>query len=134
MKAYLTITIINKYNQTIKPNIKKLKEKIIKDKNEVKRLQNQIKLFETDDFLKNAVEDTCGICFMEYEDKIAITKCRHFVCGDCMDALFLQSNSIFCPYCRSPLQKNASDIRITTVAEIRGYNNEETPVVEVNSK
>ena len=134
MKAYMTITIINKYNQTIKPNIKKLKEKMIKDKNEVKRLQNQIKLFESDDFLKNAVEDTCGICFMEYEDKIAITKCRHFVCGDCMDALFLQSNSIFCPYCRGPLQKNASDIRITTVAEIKGDNKEETPVVEVNSK
>jgi SNF2 family DNA or RNA helicase len=122
-KAYLTIQIIRSAIQNNKASVKRLKEKCEKNMIEIKRLDHQIKLFGSNNYLKEALDDTCGICFMEYDDKVAVTKCRHIVCGSCIEILFSNTIELPCPYCRTLLNKMGDDIKITTVVEILGKSN-----------
>ena len=121
-KGYMAIYFIKGKLQNVKSHIIRLNDKHVENTREIGRLENQIRLFESGDFLKDAIEDTCGICFMEYTDTIAITKCRHVVCGDCLHLLFAESSEINCPYCRTPIKKTNEDIRLTTVQEIEPKN------------
>jgi len=135
-KGYMAIYFIKGKLQNVKSHIIRLNDKHVANTREVGRLENQIRLFESGDFLKDAIEDTCGICFMEYTDTIAITKCRHVVCGDCLHLLFAEASEINCPYCRSPLKKTNEDIRLTTVQEIEPKNEvvENTLVVDKSTE
>lgn len=66
------------------------------------------------EYIKESVNDPCVICYSEYEDTpIVITKCKHIFCKVCIDHLFLNKQSISCPYCRTVLTKK--DINMTTL-------------------
>lgn len=83
---------------------------------EIKRLHNQIKIFEDDSFISEAVKDPCSICFMDYDGEIALTTCRHMMCGDCIKLLFNRECSVPCPFCRTIISKK--DINFTTCKKI----------------
>jgi SNF2 family DNA or RNA helicase len=90
---------------------------------DIKRLENQIKLFSNDDFIKESIIDPCGICLGDYENNIGITKCRHIICDECVKILFKNKKSVDCPYCRTSLIP--SDIKMVSVDSIH---NKEIPV------
>jgi len=112
------------------------KESLAKMKNDIRRLENQIRIFESNEFITEAVKDPCSICFMEYEGDIAITSCRHIMCGDCIKTLFNRNQSVPCPFCRTQIHKK--DVNFThydkVKEEIEGKPEEEVKPMEVKSK
>ena len=99
---------------------------------EIKRLGNQIKIFEDDSFISEAVKDPCSICFMEYEDEIALTTCRHMMCGDCIKLLFNRECSVPCPFCRTIISKK--DINFTTCKKITKTDDADKKQTSTSSK
>tara|TARA_B100000902_G_scaffold356783_2_gene370720 strand:+ start:936 stop:5474 length:4539 start_codon:yes stop_codon:yes gene_type:complete len=115
---------------------KKVKDKILKDKEsyetkynrfnmEIKRLENQIKMFQEGDIIKKNIQDPCVICLGDYNDKeenlqVAVTVCRHFMCNQCIANIFKNKKSAACPMCRYPLSKK--DYYIADVESIQKGN------------
>jgi len=65
------------------------------------RINNQIRLFSNNDFIKDKTQDPCIICFDDL-DEIAVTLCRHIFCLVCAKKLSKNLTSKFnCPECRS---------------------------------
>jgi SNF2 family DNA or RNA helicase len=115
---YLICSFYSKANQ----NSKDTQDNITKLEREVLRLQNQIKLFESNDFIKEKKTEPCIICWAEYaeESSIAVTDCRHIFCGDCFKAMGTNKSSFPCPECRADV--HCKKIKITTMAELNGIN------------
>ena len=126
---YLICSFYSKANQ----NSKDTQENITKLEREVVRLQNQIKLFESNDFIKEKTTEPCIICWAEYaeESSIAVTDCRHIFCGDCFHAMGTNKSTFPCPECRADV--HCKKIKITTMKELTGKNNVEEPVTPVDA-
>jgi SNF2 family DNA or RNA helicase len=126
---YLISSFYSKANQ----NSKDTKENITKLEREVVRLQNQIKLFESNDFIKEKTTEPCIICWAEYaeESSIAVTDCRHIFCGDCFHAMGTNKSSFPCPECRTDV--HCKKIKITTMKELTGKHNVDEPVIPVEA-
>jgi SNF2 family DNA or RNA helicase len=113
-EKYKLFTVFKLYNghfSNCKTKIGDLTDKLITDDTEIKRLNNQIAIFENDTFVKETVKDPCSICFSDFEDEIAITSCRHIMCGDCTKILFSNHSSVACPFCRTNIHKK--DVNFT---------------------
>ena len=113
-EKYKLFTVFKLYNghfSNCKTKIGDLTDKLITDDTEIKRLNNQIAIFENDTFVKETVKDPCSICFSDFEDEIAITSCRHIMCGDCTKILFSNHSSVPCPFCRTNIHKK--DVNFT---------------------
>lgn len=130
-KYYIIYKIILNESHNCETTIKDNNDNISKRKREIIRLGNQIKLFETNDFLTESIKDPCSICFMEYESEIAITKCRHIMCGDCIKMLFSTNTNASCPFCRTHIHKK--DINFTHYDKLQLENNSNENDVETNS-
>ena len=92
----------NYYNSYINDR----KETIKKMEYSNERLDNQVKLFQSNDFIKEKVEDPCSICFGDFEDEVVITKCRHIFCGECFNIMAANKTSFPCPECRQEITSN----------------------------
>jgi SNF2 family DNA or RNA helicase len=114
--VYFYHKIIRQYRDSSKAKFRNHLEKLKKNKLEVNRLENQIKLFESNDFIKESVRDPCPICLDEYSSEIAISICRHIICGDCVKLLFNNSREVSCPFCRNKLKKD--DYSFTTMEQV----------------
>lgn len=123
---YLICSFYSKANQNSKDTL----ENITKLEREVVRLQNQIKLFESNDFIKEKTTEPCIICWAEYADdsSIAVTDCRHIFCGDCFKAMGTNKSSFPCPECRADV--HCKKIKITTMAELNGATKPVEPAAE----
>lgn len=123
---YLICSFYSKANQ----NSKDTQENITKLEREVVRLQNQIKLFESNDFIKEKTTEPCIICWAEYvnDSSIAVTDCRHIFCGDCFKAMGTNKSSFPCPECRADV--HCKKIKITTMAELKGATKPEEASVD----
>ena len=106
-----------------RPRIKRLEDLIENDNQDIKILNNQLKLFSNDTFIKDSVKEPCNICFDSF-DEIVITKCRHIFCGSCVNILFSNKTSIKCPMCRTALSK--TDTHKTTVEKINEESDSES--------
>ena len=76
---------------------------------EIVRLNNQIKLFQNNDFMKEKTQEPCPICWCDFEDdtKAIITKCRHVLCIECFENLMGRQSRVSCPECREPVTKSS---------------------------
>ena len=112
---YLIISFYTKASQNSKDSL----ETITKLEREVTRLQNQIKLFQSNDFIKEKTTDPCIICWADYEDTsaIAVTNCRHIFCGGCFQSMGANKASFPCPECRADII--CKNTKVTTMAQIK---------------
>lgn len=115
---FIVYYFLGTYAQRASNSIKSFQEQIAKGEREILRLQNQIKLFENNDFIKEKTAEPCTICWMEYTDssRVVVTDCRHIMCGACFAALAANRKVINCPECREDI--DASKVRMTTMAEL----------------
>ncbi len=122
---YIVYYFLGTYSSRAINSIKSFQEQIAKGEREMLRLQNQIKLFESNDFIKEKTAEPCTICWMEYSDssRVVVTDCRHIMCGDCFAALCTNKKAINCPECREDI--DASKVRMTTMAELNGKSAEQ---------
>jgi SNF2 family DNA or RNA helicase len=106
-KLFLIYKLYQTENDSYKAKFKLNVENEKKFENETRRLDNQIKLFSNSNFIKESMNDPCGICFESYkeEDKIGLTICRHFMCESCIKMLFGRNTQTNCPFCRTRLSK-----------------------------
>lgn len=121
-----SIYYYNKKNKNLKEQIRSkintITENNKKLKSDISRLENQIRLFESDDFMKESVKDPCPICLTEYTGGIAISICRHILCSDCVKELFRGGKTtINCAFCRKQLKKD--DYNMTTIDCINDADN-----------
>ena len=102
---------------------KTIEENIAKLEREKVRLTNQIKLFESNDFIKEKTSDPCSICWTDYteDSRVAVTHCRHVYCGDCFTAMSTNKTSISCPECRADVIVKSTNI--TTMSDLLGVPN-----------
>jgi len=121
----------DRQQKTIEENIAKLEREKI-------RLTNQIKLFESNDFIKEKTSDPCSICWTDYteDSRVAVTHCRHVYCGDCFTAMSTNKTSISCPECRADVVVKSTNI--TTMRDLLAGPNKSTetnkpiePVAEI---
>lgn len=113
----------------LKTHIDSNENKLLNIAMEKKRINNQIALFSTNDFLKEKTSDPCIICF-ENLTNVVVTPCRHIFCLNCTKTLSDNfSNNFNCPECRSPI--TSKSLNVTTVDIINGINpqSNETPIV-----
>jgi SNF2 family DNA or RNA helicase len=110
---------------------KTIEENIAKLEREKVRLTNQIKLFESNDFIKEKTADPCSICWTDYteDSRIAVTHCRHVYCGDCFSAMSTNKTSISCPECRADIIVKSTNI--TTMRDLLGENKPGPAVTEL---
>ncbi|GFX70918.1 hypothetical protein TNCV_1689011 [Trichonephila clavipes] len=52
----------------------------------------------------------CGICLEEHEvtesgNVLMFTRCGHFFCNSCIDRIFKESKSKYCPKCRKLINR-----------------------------
>jgi SNF2 family DNA or RNA helicase len=104
-KIYIIWKIYTNTLNNEQSQITRNKESLEKFTNDIRRLENQIRIFESNEFISETVKDPCSICFMEYDSEIAITSCRHMMCGDCIKMLFNRNHSVPCPFCRTQISK-----------------------------
>jgi SNF2 family DNA or RNA helicase len=106
---------------------KTIEENIAKLEREKVRLTNQIKLFESNDFIKEKTSDPCSICWTDYteDSRVAVTHCRHVYCGDCFTAMSTNKTSISCPECRADVIVKSTNI--TTMRDLLGSNKSVEP-------
>jgi len=92
---------------------------------EIKRLENVMIQFTRTDYVKETINDPCGICFIDFEKCCAITSCRHVFCNEChqrlMNSVSVETKCISCPFCRTSLLKNI-DINIVSIDSIKDEN------------
>jgi len=115
---FIVYYFLGTYAQRASNSIKSFQEQIAKGEREILRLQNQIKLFENNDFIKEKTAEPCTICWMEYVDssRVVVTDCRHIMCGACFAALAANKKVINCPECREDI--DSTKVRMTTMAEL----------------
>lgn len=89
---------------------------------DIRRYDNQIKLFSNNEFIKEKTSDPCMICFDEF-DKVVVTKCRHVYCGGCHVIMSKNKQTYPCPECRTPVIP--SQIIMTTMENINIANNKQ---------
>lgn len=126
----LLYKFIEKKHTSINNTLKNSVEKLSKLEHDIKVNTNQIKLFESNDFIKEKTDEPCIICWSDYEPEtnVVITKCRHVICGDCFEILSANKSSIPCPECRQDIIVN--QVSVTKYADIINDNNDkpaETP-------
>ena len=122
-KLFLVKEFYRNFISNVDKKIELNNQKISKNKYEILRLLNQIKIFENNDFVKQTIKDPCNICFSDFENKLCITSCRHVLCDECITMIFKNRHSVNCPFCRTPLTKK--DINYTTVNIINQKNENE---------
>lgn len=115
----ITYYLINSFYTKASQNSKDTGETISKLEREVTRLQNQIKLFQSNDFIKEKTADPCIICWADYDDTsaIAVTNCRHIFCGGCFHSMGANKASFPCPECRADII--CKNTKVTTMAQIK---------------
>lgn len=115
----ITYYLINSFYTKASQNSKDVLESIAKLEREVTRLQNQIKLFQSNDFIKEKTTDPCIICWADYDDTsaIAVTNCRHIFCGGCFHSMGANKTSFPCPECRADII--CKNTKVTTMAQIK---------------
>ena len=92
------------------------------------RINNQITLFSSNDFIKEKTQDPCIICFDDLQE-IVVTSCRHIFCLTCAKKLSNNLTTKFnCPECRNSI--DAKTLNITNINMID--KKEEAIVVKVN--
>ena len=109
---------------------------------EIVRLNNQIKLFQNNDFMKEKTQEPCPICWCDFEDdtKAIITKCRHVLCIECFENLMGRQTKVPCPECREPISKSSiitvkvSDINETPEEKRKRLEKEEAEKAKANKK
>lgn len=76
---------------------------------EIIRINNQIKLFQNNDFMKEKTQEPCPICWCDFEDdtKAIVTKCRHVLCIECFENLIGRQSQVPCPECRESIIKSS---------------------------
>jgi len=131
---YIVYYFIGTYSSRAVNSIKSFQEQIAKGEREMLRLQNQIKLFESNDFIKEKTAEPCTICWMEYSDssRVVVTDCRHIMCGDCFAALCTNKKTINCPECREDI--DASKVRMTTMAELNDKPADQSNALDSNQQ
>jgi SNF2 family DNA or RNA helicase len=127
-KLFIVYNIYLEEVGNLKKKIESEVEIITKNKYEITRLENQIKIFENSDFVKESVKDPCSICFSDFEDKICITSCRHILCDYCIKTILGNKQSINCPFCRTPL--TMKDINFTSIDELNKEDNKSAEIVD----
>lgn len=112
---------------------KTIEENIAKLEREKVRLTNQIKLFESNDFIKEKTSDPCSICWTDYteDSRVAVTHCRHVYCGDCFTAMSTNKTSISCPECRADVIVKSTNI--TTMRDLLGGKKHNEPDVDTTA-
>ena len=113
----IIINNIVKNSSTSGSNIKKDIETCNR---EIIRLNNQIKLFQNNDFMKEKTQEPCPICWCDFEDdtKAIITKCRHVLCIECFENLLGNKSCVPCPECREPIiKKSVITIKVGDINE-----------------
>ena len=131
-KKYVCYRLYSIYSHNLTAKTTSLTKSNEKHTFEIKRLSNQIKIFENDDFISEAVKDPCSICFMDYENEIALTSCRHIMCGDCIKLLFNREHQVPCPFCRTMI--NRKEINFTTYNKVQKIEDVTEPQPEQSSK
>ena len=109
---------------------------------EIVRLNNQIKLFQNNDFMKEKTQEPCPICWCDFEDdtKAIITKCRHVLCIECFENLMGRQSKVPCPECREPVSKSSvitvkvSDINETEEEKQKRLEKEESEKLKKSEK
>lgn len=115
-KTYFMYKLFMRQKNYLNSNVNDRKETIKKMEYNNERLKNQVKLFESNDFIKEKVEDPCSICFGDFEDEVVITKCRHVFCGECFSIMAANKTSFPCPECRQEI--NSKNINKTNMDNI----------------
>ena len=131
-KYYFIYKIILKLKNKIKAQNNDKKQIYDKLNQDNQRLQNQIKLFENNDFIKEKTQDPCIICYEEFENEVVVTKCRHIFCGECYKIMSKNKSKFPCPECRSEI--NTKNINITTKKSIDNYEEEQKNQEEKEKK
>lgn len=126
----ITYYLINSFYTKASQSSKDASETIGKLEREATRLQNQIKLFQSNDFIKEKTADPCIICWADYDDSsaIAVTNCRHIFCGGCFHSMGLNKSSFPCPECRADII--CKNTKVTTMAQIKLADKPPEPVPE----
>ena len=139
LEKYKLFTIYGNRLSSKSLKINDLTKKEVLYDTEIKRLNNQIAIFENDSFVKETVKDPCSICFTDFEDEIAITSCRHIMCGDCIKILFSNHSNVPCPFCRTTIHKkdvnfthykHLSDAKLEEEKEEKGESSEKVNTSE----
>jgi SNF2 family DNA or RNA helicase len=85
--------------------------------NDKRRINNQISLFSSNEFIKEKSADPCIICFEDL-NQIVVTPCRHVFCLDCIKRVSNDLKTHFtCPECRTAITCNT--LNITSVEMIK---------------
>ena len=85
--------------------------------NDKRRINNQISLFSSNEFIKEKTADPCIICFEDL-NQIVVTPCRHVFCLDCIKRVSNDLKTHFtCPECRTAITCNT--LNITSVEMIK---------------
>jgi hypothetical protein len=110
---------INLFDQLVKNkkknmsiSLKNANNKLSELNNNIRVNENQIKLFNDNDYIKEKTNDPCIICLGDFEDdmNIVIAPCRHIVCGDCFSILSKNKSTYPCPECRQPVNKEKVNV------------------------
>jgi len=115
-KSYFMYKLFMRQKNYLNSYVNDRKETIKKMEYNNERLNNQVKLFQSNDFIKEKVEDPCSICFGDFEDEVIITKCRHIFCGECFGIMAANKTSFPCPECRQEI--TSSNINKTNMENI----------------
>jgi len=85
---------------------------------EIVRLNNQINLFQNNDFIKEKTQEPCPICWCDFEEdtNAIITKCRHVLCMGCFENIIGNKKDIPCPECRTLITKK--DVHTINIGQI----------------
>lgn len=121
LNKHKLFTIYKMYSYTFnndKSKINDLTTKYNKYDTEIKRLDNQIAIFEDNSFIKDSIAEPCSICFEAYsgDKQVCITSCRHVMCSDCIKIIFSMHAVSDCPFCRTRINKK--DIYFTSYSNI----------------
>ena len=107
----------------VKDEITKNEKKISSFDSDKTRINNQIALFSSNDFLTDKSKDPCIICFDDLTD-IVVTPCRHIFCLTCTKKLSNDLKCNFtCPECRSSV-----DYKTVNITNIDMINKKEEEV------
>lgn len=123
-KVYLFKILFDYKTNKINNRIKTLKESIEKIEGNIGKINNQIKSFSGKEFIKESLQDPCGICYDDFSETFIMTKCRHILCDGCFDAIKGTKNEIPCPFCRTPIRNNDYNIVKVSVTEETETNEE----------
>ena len=104
----LQLRNVRQHLQSYKNRKEYYKRRIINLKKEISVIESQKKIFTNENYIDKVTKDPCCVCLDEFDDDttIAIGPCGHILCGDCMDTIFKNKYSCFCPMCRTPLTKS----------------------------